>query len=196
MIRKRTFRTTNHLKRIIYESPETNIQVAVTEYLPNKMVDVEFLPIIKKRIKETYLNTIKKKRKKSNKEIYSYIVDKIYRLYFEFIIEKCIQGYAVFLGNDERYVFKVYGYYPNEVEKKRISQIQDKYEKFGFERKETYAYDFYLKKYRIGLFKRIDNTDFFKYYDYFLNINMKYKKKLIEQVEKDPSIYDNIQFQL
>lgn len=172
----------------IYYSPESKIMKSVKRYTPFTL-SKPLLNIVRSKIEVDYYNKIRRKIKNSQDEITSSILQKILSIYFEWVILKCIQGYRVHFLNDEKYLFFIHPYYPNDVEESRLKHIDKLYGVYN-EHKINNE-DFKGRKFRLSLYKKHSPTSQYKYTGYYLRLNVKYKRLLEQEIKKNPNKYDH-----
>lgn len=194
ILRRRLRSNRRRLYKYEHYSPELNISVQAIRYTPDDLfhrIKKDIIPLINPK----YAREVNKVSKKSPEKICSKIYTELIKRYFEWAIEKCIEGYSIQLFNSDRYLLKVIRYEPTEVELLRLQQIDAKID--NEIRPEPPFEDFFLNRYKIALLG-INKDNELQYTDiqYFVRLPKKYKLKILKQLEDNPEIYGNspIQF--
>jgi len=198
---KRKGISTNNLRLYKYEhySPETGISVVAIRY------DCEDLFVllkskVKDYIKESYVNEWNKTKKKKKDTAYTAVYTKVIQRYFEWLIEKCIEGHSVALFNNPNLIAKVTRYVPTSVENTRVEQLRKEALLLAAKKNMEITFveteDFFLNKYRISLLKTSkENSLHYVEAGYFIRLPNKQNKELEKQITKNPEVYGDIAVQ-
>lgn len=175
-----------------YYSKENELNVDFLQYTPLNLVNIQVLKeFLLENIENKYIQKINKIRKGKVDEVLARILGNILKRYFEWVILKCLEGYAVQFINDYRFMFKIQPYYPTDVELKRKKDLKNYIRNKKSLNKDKLIgdiKDFRLRHFRIVLLRYTPNG--YKYTGYFLRLNSKYKKLLAEQIKINPKQYD------
>lgn len=175
-----------------YLSKENKLYVDFLQYTPFDLVKIDRLrQRISPKINDEYRKKLNRNRKKTTEDSYGLLLGRVLKRYFEWIILKCIEGNVVCFTNDCKLIFRVLPYYPTDVELKRNKDLKNYIRIKDNQNRDKLVgdiKDFKLRYFRIVLMKQM--PDGYRYTNYFLRLNTKYKRMLAEQVKLNPKQYD------
>lgn len=175
-----------------YLSKENKLYVDFLQYTPFDLVKIDRLrQRISPKIDDEYRKKLNRNRKKTTEDSYGLLLGRVLKRYFEWIILKCIEGNIVCFTSDCKLIFRVLPYYPTDVELKRSKDLKNYIRIKDSQNRDKLVgdiKDFKLRYFRIVLMKQM--PDGYRYTNYFLRLNTKYKRMLAEQVKLNPKQYD------